>query len=56
VDDEIAVIHQYPLGSVVALKTDRQLAHFLELFPDLVGDGMRLPRICNRADDEEIGK
>lgn len=55
-DDEIAVIHENPLGGIIAFDARRQLAGRLQLFSDLVCDGVGLAGVGNRADDEEIGE
>lgn len=55
-DQEIAIVHQYPFRCVVSLNTDRQLADFLEAFLNLIGDGVALARIRNGTDNEVIRK
>ena len=56
VDQKIAVIHEDPLSRMVAFDADGPFTLFLQLFFDLVRDGLSLAGIGNGADDEEIGK
>jgi hypothetical protein len=39
----------------MAVSSARQHALALQAFPQLLGDGLRLPRVSARADDEIIG-
>lgn len=55
-DQEIAVIHQYPFGRVVSFNADGQLANFLETLLNVIADGVALTRVRNRADHEIIRK
>jgi hypothetical protein len=55
-DDEVAVVHQYPLSRVITFYADWQLAGFLQLLRHFVGNGVRLPRVGDRAEYEVIGK
>ena len=54
--DEVAEVHQYPLGVVVPLYTERQVPSPLELEGNLVANGLGLARVGRRADDEEVGE
>jgi hypothetical protein len=54
--DEIAVVHQDPLSRIVAFHIGGKLAQLLELLSNLIRDGMSLPWVGNRADDEKVGK
>ena len=56
VHDEVAVVRQDPLRVLVAFHAQRQLAEALQLHIDLIGDGLNLPRVRPRADDEVIGE
>jgi len=56
VDDEVAVVGQYPLGPVVALDAQRSLAALLELELDLVANGLNLPEVGPGTDHEVIGE
>lgn len=53
---EIAVVHQNPLGIAVAFDAGWALALFLELFANFIGDRLRLPRVSSGADEEKIGE
>jgi hypothetical protein len=53
---EIAVVHQYPVRSIVALQAHRKLAEFFHLLVNGIGNRLALSRITHRADQKEIGK
>jgi hypothetical protein len=44
-ENEVAVIHQYPVSLVVSLHADRKFARVLQLFVDFVANRMSLPWI-----------
>jgi hypothetical protein len=55
VNQQIAVIRQHPFGLSVAFHTVGQLTGvLLELYPNFVRDGLNLPLIGSRADDEIV--
>ena len=56
VDDEVAEVHQHPLGVVVPLQMEWQVPSPLKLGGNLVADGLGLARVCRGADDEVVGK
>jgi hypothetical protein len=55
-DDEVSIVHQNPLGCVVAFHTDRQFSRFLELLSNFIGNCVALPRIGNGTDQEVVCK
>ena len=56
-DQQVAVIGQHPLGLVVTLDADGQLAGaLLQLKADFVADGLNLAGVGACGDDEEIGE
>ncbi len=56
VHDKVPVVHQNPFGGVIAFNAHRKLAHVLQLFLDLIADGMALAGIRNSTEDEEVGE
>jgi len=56
VNEEVAVIHEYPLRVSESFHADRILAELFELRADLFGDGLNLLRIVARAEDEKVGE
>jgi hypothetical protein len=56
VHHEISVIHQDPFRGIVTLDADRQLTHLLQLFLDLIANGMALPGIRNSTEDEKVSE
>jgi len=55
-DDEVAVVHQDPLGVLIPFHADRQIPAVLELEVNFVRNGLVLPDIRTGADDEIIGE
>jgi hypothetical protein len=53
-DDEVTVIQQDPFGGVIALETDRKLAHLLQLLGNLIRYRLRLARVRYGTNNEEI--
>jgi hypothetical protein len=56
VDNEIAVIHQDPLGVVISFDTDGQVAALLEPEMDFIGDRLILADVGAGTDDEMVGE
>ena len=56
VDNEVAVVHEYPFCGFIAFDAGSQLAHRFQLLLNFIADRMALPRIGNRADEKEIGE
>ena len=56
VHNKVPVIHQNPVGLIVAFHTYRQLACIFQLFMNLIADRVSLPRIRGSADYEVVGK
>ncbi len=55
-NDEVAVVHQYPLGIRVSFDTERPRALRPKVFFDGARDGLRLLRIGARTQDELVGQ
>ena len=55
-DDEVSIIHQDPLRSVIPFDTYWKLAYAFQLLADFIRDRLALSRICDRAQDEEVRK
>lgn len=55
-DEKIAIVQQYPFGGIISFGAYWQFAKLLELFADLIGDGLPLAWIRRRADHEIIGE
>jgi hypothetical protein len=55
-NNEVAVVHQDPLGVLVSLDTDRQVAALLEPEMDLIGNGLVLPGVGAGTNYEMIGE
>jgi hypothetical protein len=53
---KIAVVHQNPVGGVVAFHAHRALAYLLQLRLNFVTDSLRLPRAAGRANDKIISE
>ncbi len=54
---QVAIIRQHPLALIVSFETNRQFTRvLLEPLSHLVGDGLHLPLVRARADDEGIGE
>ena len=53
---EVRVIQQYPVGLAIALDMGRADTAFRESLLYLIRDGLNLPRVATRADDEVIRK
>jgi hypothetical protein len=56
VNDEIRVVHQDPLGLLVAFEADGQFAALFQPLGDFVRNRLNLPRVRARADDKVIGE
>ena len=56
VDDEVEVVHQDPLGAVVALDVRRPHLRGAQRLLDGVGDRLHLPRVLSGAQHEEVGE
>jgi len=57
VNQQVAVIGQYPFGLVVPLQAVRQLPGLLlDAQADFVRDGLDLPLVRARTDDEVVGE
>jgi hypothetical protein len=56
VDDEIAIVHQYPFGILVTLDADRQLAAILHSQVNLIADSLILTNVGTSANEEVIGE
>jgi hypothetical protein len=56
VKDEIAVVHQNPLGAVITLDAERQLARSLHSKMNLVTDGLILANVRAGTNKEIIGE
>ena len=55
-DEEVAIVHQHPVGGIETFQTDGKFPHLFQLLRDLIRNSMSLTGICRRADDEVIGK
>src|SRR5436309_36608 len=55
-DDEVAVINQYPLRSIVALDAQSLCALLFQLLDDLVRNGLHLPHVCAARDNKVVRK
>ena len=53
---EVNVVQQYPVGLVVALDVGRADSGLSESLLYLIRDGLNLPRVATRADNEVIGE
>ena len=53
---EVNVIQQHPLGLVIALDMSGTDSGLPESLLYLIRDGLNLPRVATRADNEVIGK
>ena len=51
---EISVVHEDPLAGIVAFDAHGKFTCFLQRLFDFVGNGVRLARVGNRANDKEI--
>ncbi len=56
VNNEVAIIHQHPIGGVKPFQAYWKLSYLLQLFGDLIRNGMSLARIARRTYDEVVGK
>jgi len=56
VNHEVRVVQQYPVGLAIALDVGRADPALRESLLYLIRDGLNLPRVATRADDEVIGK
>jgi len=56
VNHEVDVIQKHPLGLVVPLDVGRSNSGLSESLLYLIRDGLNLPRVATRADDEVIGE
>jgi hypothetical protein len=56
VDQEVAVIHQDPLGILISLDADRPLALFFQFLADRIANSLDLARVGSVADDEVVGE
>ncbi len=54
--DEVHVIEQHPFGLGVPFGVRGVQSGLPESLLDLIGDGLDLPRVATRADDEIIGE
>ena len=55
-NQEVAVIHEDPFRRIVAFDADRKLADRFQPFLYLISNGVPLPGVQNRADNEVVGK
>ena len=56
-NQQVAVIRQHPFALIVSFQTNRQFARlFFQPQSHLVGDGLNLPLVRARTDDEGIGE
>ncbi len=53
-DDEIAVINQYPLACLVAFGAHRKFTELFQLPTHFIRDGLALAQVCRGTDDEVI--
>src|SRR5258708_1247283 len=56
VDHEIHVVHQHPLGLVVAFHAVGRNRDGVQPLADIIGNGLNLPRIAPAANHKVIGK
>ena len=54
VDQVVSVVRQHPIGVLETLYADRVLAAGAQLQTDLLADGLNLPGITARTNDEEV--
>lgn len=55
-DQEVAVIHQNPIGLFVAFRADREFAECFKLAVNFVAYGLTLPGIACGTDDKEVSE
>ena len=54
--DVIAVVHEDPVGVIVAFDAQRHFTSLFQLDSDLVADGLALAWVRSGADDEVVGE